>query len=46
VGVPPLYAVAVAAGTLRLGLPTFVALGFLGRLLRFAAILLLPRLAA
>lgn len=45
VGVPPLYAVAVAAGTLRLGLPAFVALGFLGRLLRFAAILLLPRLA-
>jgi len=40
VGVPPFYAVSVAAGTLRLGLPSFVALGFCGRILRFAAILL------
>jgi len=34
----------VAAGALRLGLPTFVALGLTGRVLRFAAIFLVPRL--
>jgi len=45
-GVPPFYAVSVAAGVVRLGLPGFLAIGLLGRLLRFTAILLAPRLIA
>jgi membrane protein YqaA with SNARE-associated domain len=43
-GLPPFYVVSLAAGALRLGLPMFVALGFSGRVLRFSAILLAPRL--
>ena len=38
-GLPPFAVVAVAAGTLRMSLPTFVVVGFAGRLLRFASIL-------
>lgn len=38
VGVPPFYAVSLAAGTLRLGLPSFLLLGSAGRFLRFSAI--------
>jgi len=43
-GVPPFYAVSVAAGALRLGLLPFTLLGLAGRLLRFAAVLVAPRL--
>lgn len=42
-GLPPFYAVSVAAGVLRIRLSAFVVLGLLGRLLRFAAIFMLPR---
>ena len=45
-GVPPFYLVSVAAGVLRLSVPALVVLGLAGRLLRFAAIFLLPRLLA
>ena len=43
-GLPPFYVMSVAAGALRLGLPAFVALGLTGRMLRFTAIFLAPRL--
>lgn len=42
-GIPPFYAVSVAAGFLRLRFGRFLALGCCGRLLRFAAVLILPR---
>ena len=37
-GVPPFYAVSIAAGTLKLELLRFLALGMLGRSIRFVAI--------
>jgi membrane protein YqaA with SNARE-associated domain len=43
-GLPPFYVMSLAAGALRLGLPVFVALGLTGRVLRFAAVFLVPRL--
>jgi membrane protein YqaA with SNARE-associated domain len=43
-GVPPLYAVALAAGALRLGFRAFFAAGFAGALVRFGAILAVARL--
>lgn len=39
VGLPPFAVVAVLAGTLRMSLPTFVVVGFAGRVLRFGSIL-------
>lgn len=43
-GVPPFYLTSVAAGSLRFPLARFLLLGGSGRLLRFAAIIALPRL--
>ena len=43
-GVPPLYAVTLAYGTLRLPLRDFLIAGSIGRALRFTALILLPRL--
>jgi len=43
-GLPPYYVTSLAAGALRLELPGFVALGLTGRVLRFAAVFLAPRL--
>jgi membrane protein YqaA with SNARE-associated domain len=44
-GFPPFYAVALMAGTLRLGFRRFLLPGFAGRFLRFAALLLFPQAA-
>jgi len=44
VGLPPFYAVTVASGALRLGLPAYVAVGSVGRLLRFGALIYAPHL--
>jgi membrane protein YqaA with SNARE-associated domain len=44
-GVPPFYLVTVASGVLRYRFSHFFLVGFAGRLLRFAALLLLPNLA-
>jgi membrane protein YqaA with SNARE-associated domain len=44
VGVPPFYAISVAAGVVRLRFAPFLALGLTGRLVRFAAVFVLPRL--
>lgn len=44
-GFPPLYAVALLAGTLRLGVVRFFLPGFAGRFLRFSALLLFPQAA-
>ena len=44
VGLPPFYAVSLAAGLLRFRLDCFLAAGSSGRLLRFAAVFVLPRL--
>src|SRR5215207_2745429 len=44
-GLPPYYVMTLAAGACGMNLPFFVAAGFLGRLVRFLAIVLLPQLA-
>lgn len=44
VGFPPLYAVSLVAGTLRLPLPAFTLIIVVGRLVRFAAVYLAPGL--
>ena len=43
-GVPPLYAVSLVAGTLRLPLVAFTLIIFAGRLVRFGAVYLAPGL--
>ena len=43
-GCPPFYAVSFLAGTLRLPLAAFLAIGITGRVIRFAAIFLVPGL--
>lgn len=43
-GLPPFYVVTFAAGALGFPFGRFVALGSLGRLLRFGAVFLVPRL--
>jgi membrane protein YqaA with SNARE-associated domain len=43
-GVPPFYLVSLAAGSLRYSLARFLLVGGSGRLLRFAALVALPRL--
>jgi len=43
-GVPPFYLVSVAAGSLRFSLARFLVVGAGGRLIRFGAIVALPRL--
>ncbi len=44
-GVPPFYALSVAAGAVSWSFPRFLATGTAGRLLRFGALLALPSLA-
>jgi len=44
-GFPPFYAVTVAWGLLRMRLAHFLVVGFIGRLLRFTVVVLLPQLA-
>jgi membrane protein YqaA with SNARE-associated domain len=45
-GVPPFYVVAVGSGMARLALGRFLAVGFAGRFLRFAAVVFAPQLIA
>lgn len=45
VGLPPLYVMSVACGTLGMGLLSFVAIGTVGRLIHFAAVAVVPQLA-
>jgi membrane protein YqaA with SNARE-associated domain len=42
IGLPPLYAVSVAAGMARFPFRRFIALTLAGRILRFAFVFLLP----
>jgi membrane protein YqaA with SNARE-associated domain len=42
VGLPPLFVLAVLAGTLRFPFVRFLVAGFLGRLLRFAVVVAVP----
>jgi membrane protein YqaA with SNARE-associated domain len=44
VGIPPFYAVSIAAGALRVAFGRFMAVGTLGRLAHFAIVALLPDL--
>jgi membrane protein YqaA with SNARE-associated domain len=43
-GFPPFYVMSVASGALNVGFKRFVILGFLGRTLRFTALVMLPYL--
>jgi membrane protein YqaA with SNARE-associated domain len=43
-GLPPFYIVSIACGVMRVGLARFLALGLAGRLVRFAAIVLVPQI--
>lgn len=45
VGLPPFFAVSILAGTLRFPFPRFLVAGFVGRALRFGAIVAVPALA-
>jgi membrane protein YqaA with SNARE-associated domain len=42
-GIPPFYAVSVAAGALRVRFPFFLGAGLVGRFVRFAAVFAIPR---
>jgi len=44
VGMPPFYIVTVASGAMRLAVSRFLALGFTGRLLRYAVLVFGPHL--
>jgi membrane protein YqaA with SNARE-associated domain len=44
-GMPPLYIMSIACGTIGMGLVSFIVIGFLGRLIHFAFVALLPQLA-
>ncbi len=44
VGLPPLFVMSILAGTLRFPFARFLVAGFLGRLLRFGAIVAVPAL--
>ena len=45
VGLPPLYVMSVACGTLGMGILSFVAIGSVGRLIHFAVVALVPQYA-
>jgi membrane protein YqaA with SNARE-associated domain len=45
VGLPPYYVMSLAAGACGMNLPFFLVAGFIGRLVRFTAIVLLPQVA-
>ena len=42
VGLPPFYVTTVAAGAVRMNFAYFLTVGFIGRLIRFAAVVALP----
>ncbi len=42
VGLPPFFVTSILAGTLRLPFARFLAMGFLGRLIRFGVVLAVP----
>ncbi len=44
-GLPPLYAVSIACGTIGMGLVSFITIGFVGRLIHFAVVAWLPQYA-
>ena len=44
VGLPPFFAVAILAGTLSFPFPRFLLAGFVGRVLRFGAVVAVPAL--
>ena len=44
VGIPPFYVVSVIAGSLSISFARFVAVGFIGRLVRFAAVAAAPEM--
>jgi membrane protein YqaA with SNARE-associated domain len=44
-GLPPLYAVAIACGAIGMGLVSFVAIGMAGRFIHFAVVAMLPQYA-
>ena len=44
IGLPPFYVVSLAAGSLRFSLARFLLVGASGRLLRFSAVVAVPRL--
>ena len=44
-GLPPLYAVSVACGTIGMGLISFILIGTVGRLIHFAVVAWLPQYA-
>jgi membrane protein YqaA with SNARE-associated domain len=45
VGLPPLYLITVVCGALRFPFAHFFAAAFVGRIIRFAALIMLPQLA-
>lgn len=45
VGLPPLYPMAVACGTIGMGVVSFLVIGTAGRLIHFAVVALLPQYA-
>lgn len=46
VGIPPFYVTTVAAGAVGMNFTFFLVIGFVGRLVRFAAVVALPGMAA
>ncbi|HEX5726328.1 MAG TPA: VTT domain-containing protein [Longimicrobiaceae bacterium] len=44
-GIPPFYVTTLAAGAVKMNLTYFLLAGFVGRLIRFTAVVLLPQLA-
>ena len=45
VGVPPFYVTTIAAGAVGMNFTFFLVVGFIGRLIRFAAVVALPQIA-
>jgi membrane protein YqaA with SNARE-associated domain len=45
VGLPPLYVVSVACGTVGMGIVSFILIGTVGRFIHFAVVALLPQYA-
>lgn len=44
-GLPPLYVVSIACGTVGMGIASFVVIGSVGRLVHFAVVAMLPQYA-
>lgn len=45
IGVPPLYVMAIACGTIGMGIVPFILIGTVGRLIHFAVVAMIPDLA-